>query len=39
MTAYAELDVAIDAIKSAFDFIIKPYKPEYRLCDRKGSKI
>jgi len=30
MTAYAELDVAIDAIKKgAFDFIIKPYKPEY----------
>ncbi|MDP2690443.1 MAG: response regulator [Deltaproteobacteria bacterium] len=30
MTAYAELDVAINAIKEgAFDFIIKPYKPEY----------
>lgn len=30
MTAYAELDVAVNAIKKgAFDFIIKPYKPEY----------
>jgi sigma-B regulation protein RsbU (phosphoserine phosphatase) len=30
MTAYAELTIAIDAIrKGAFDFIIKPYKPEY----------
>ncbi len=29
MTAYAELDVAIDAIKKgAFDFITKPFKPE-----------
>lgn len=29
MTAYAELDVAIDAIKKgAFDFIIKPFKSE-----------
>lgn len=29
MTAYAEINVAIDAIKKgAFDFIIKPYKPE-----------
>ncbi len=29
MTAYAELDVAINAVKEgAFDFIIKPYKPE-----------
>jgi len=29
MTAFADLDVAIDAIKrGAFDFIIKPYKPE-----------
>lgn len=33
MTAYAELDVAVNAIKEgAFDFIIKPYKPEYLLC-------
>lgn len=30
MTAYAELDTAIDAIKKgAFDFITKPYKPAY----------
>lgn len=29
MTAYAEVDVAIDALKKgAFDFIIKPYKSE-----------
>ncbi|MBI4950235.1 MAG: response regulator [Deltaproteobacteria bacterium] len=32
MTAYAELDMAVNAIKQgAFDFIIKPYKPEYLL--------
>jgi putative two-component system response regulator len=32
MTAYAELDVAVDALKKgAFDFIIKPYKPLYLL--------
>ncbi|HHT9136412.1 MAG TPA: response regulator [Candidatus Wunengus sp. YC60] len=30
MTAYAELDTAIDAIKNgAFDFIIKPFKSQY----------
>lgn len=30
MTAYADLDVAVNAVKKgAFDFIIKPYKPEY----------
>lgn len=30
MTAYAELDVAVDAIKKgAFDFITKPYNSEY----------
>lgn len=30
MTAYAELDVAVDAIKKgAFDFLIKPYHPSY----------
>ncbi|MEW6721205.1 MAG: HD domain-containing phosphohydrolase [Thermodesulfobacteriota bacterium] len=30
MTAYAEMDMAIDAIrKGAFDFIMKPFKPEY----------
>jgi putative two-component system response regulator len=29
MTAYAELDTAVEALKKgAFDFIIKPYKPE-----------
>ena len=32
MTAYAELNTAIDAIKKgAFDFIIKPFSPEYLL--------
>jgi cyclic di-GMP phosphodiesterase len=32
MTAYAELDVAVDAIKrGAFDFIVKPYRPDYLL--------
>lgn len=30
MTAYAEMDITIDAIrKGAFDFIMKPFKPEY----------
>ena len=30
MTAYADLDVAVNAVKKgAFDFIIKPYRPEY----------
>jgi putative two-component system response regulator len=30
MTAFAELDMAVDAIsKGAFDFIIKPYRPDY----------
>src|SRR5512146_1842115 len=30
MTAYAELDMAGEAVKKgAFDFIIKPYKPPY----------
>lgn len=29
MTAYAEIDTAISAMgKGAFDFIVKPYKPE-----------
>ena len=29
MTGYADLDIAVDAIKKGvFDFIIKPYKPE-----------
>jgi len=32
MTAYAEIDAAVAAIKNgAFDFIIKPYQPEYLL--------
>lgn len=32
MTAYAELDIAVEALKKgAFDFIIKPYKPTYLL--------
>ncbi len=32
MTAYAELEIAVSAIKKgAFDFIIKPFKPEYLL--------
>lgn len=30
MTAYAELDVAVDAVKKgAFDFVTKPFRPEY----------
>jgi len=30
MTAYAELDIAVEAVKKgAFDFIIKPYQPLY----------
>ena len=33
MTAYAEIDVAINAVKKgAFDFLIKPYKPESLIC-------
>jgi sigma-B regulation protein RsbU (phosphoserine phosphatase) len=41
MTAYAELEIAIDAIrKGAFDFIIKPYKPEYlRHAVKKGIRF
>ncbi len=32
MTAYAQMDVAVPGIKhGAFDFIIKPYNPEYLL--------
>jgi signal transduction histidine kinase len=32
MTAFADLETAIDALKKgAFDFIIKPYKPEHLL--------
>lgn len=40
MTGYAELDVAVNAIKKgAFDFIIKPYKPDYLLSSiEKGVR-
>ena len=39
MTAYAELDTAVDAIrKGAFDFIIKPYRPEYLLHTGRKSR-
>lgn len=32
MTAYAEMNVAIEAVrKDAFDFILKPYQPDYIL--------
>jgi len=32
LTAFAELDIAVDAIKrGAFDFITKPYNPDYLL--------
>lgn len=32
LTAFAELDIAVDAVKrGAFDFITKPYNPEYLL--------
>jgi putative two-component system response regulator len=32
MTAYAELDMAVSAVKNgAYDFIIKPYQPHYLL--------
>lgn len=38
MTAYAELDTAIDAIKKgAYDFIVKPYQPEYLLHSVKKA--
>lgn len=46
MTGYAELEVAVDALKrGAFDFIIKPYNPDYlahslrkagKFCDMKA---
>jgi sigma-B regulation protein RsbU (phosphoserine phosphatase) len=41
MTAYAELTVAIDAIrKGAFDFIIKPYNPEsLQIAVKKGIRF
>ena len=40
LTAYAEMDIAVNAIKKgAFDFIIKPYKPEYLIYSlEKGIK-
>lgn len=40
LTAYAEMDTAVSAIKKgAFDFIIKPYKPEYLIYSvEKGVK-
>lgn len=38
MTAYADIDVSIDAIqKGAFDFIIKPYKPAYLILAVKKA--
>lgn len=38
MTAYAELDLAVEAVKKgAFDFIIKPYRPEYILNSVKNA--
>lgn len=49
MTAWAEMDVAVDALKKgAFDFIIKPFKPDYLLhslhkagtfCDMKVLEL
>lgn len=40
MTAYADIDVAIEALrKGAYDFIIKPYKPEQLIYSlRKAAK-
>src|SRR4030066_709224 len=39
MTAYAELDVAINAVKKgAFDFLIKPYNPDYILHTIQKAK-
>ena len=41
MTAFAELEIAIDAVrKGAFDFIIKPFKPDYlQHAIKKGMKF
>ncbi len=40
MTAWAEMDVAVDALKKgAFDFIIKPYKPDYLLHSLRKAAI
>ena len=40
MTAYAELDMAIDAIKNgAFDFLLKPFKSEYLIqCMERAAE-
>lgn len=38
MTAYTEFPIAVDAVKKgAFDFIIKPYQPEYLLHSIKKA--
>lgn len=38
MTAYADLDIAVEAIKKgAFDFILKPYHPEYLMHSVKKA--
>ncbi len=38
MTAYADLDIAVEAIKKgAFDFILKPYHPEYLVYSVKKA--
>ncbi len=38
MTGYAELDMAIDAVKKdAFDFVTKPYEPEYLIGSIKRA--